>query len=130
MTPSVTRMVTRIWKECEKPVKWFSIANFYRNEKPQKGRNREFWQLNADLFGESGLNADIEVLSLTLDIMRAFNPPKGSYELRLNHRELINKFFSTILGLGDEEIKKNLMRLLDKYEKLKKDDFERLVSEL
>jgi histidyl-tRNA synthetase len=123
-------MVSRIWKECEKPIKWFSIANFYRNEKPQKGRNREFWQLNADLFGESGLNADIEILSLTLDIMRAFNPPSGSYELRLNHRELINTFFSTILGLGDDEIKKNLMRLLDKYEKLRKDDFEKLVNEL
>lgn len=50
MTPSVTRMVSRIWKETDKPLKWFSIANFYRNEKPQKGRNREFWQLNADIF--------------------------------------------------------------------------------
>jgi histidyl-tRNA synthetase len=130
MTPSVTRMVTRIWKECEKPVKWFSIANFYRNEKPQKGRNREFWQLNADLFGENSLNADIEILSLTLDIMRAFNPPSWSYELRLNHRELINTFFSTILWLQDDELKKNLMRLLDKYEKLRKDDFEKLVNEL
>jgi histidyl-tRNA synthetase len=50
MTPTVTRMVSRIWKETDKPIKWFSIANFYRNEKPQKGRNREFWQLNADIF--------------------------------------------------------------------------------
>ena len=50
MTPTVTRMVSRKWKEIEKPVKWFSIANYYRNEKPQKGRNREFWQLNADIF--------------------------------------------------------------------------------
>lgn len=130
MTPTVTRMVARVWKEVDKPIKWFSIANFYRNEKPQKGRNREFWQLNADLFGEDSLNADIEILSLTLDIMRAFNPPAGSYELRLNHRELINTFFSTILGLQDDELKKNLMRLLDKYEKLRKDDFEKLVAEL
>jgi histidyl-tRNA synthetase len=50
MTPTVTRMVASKWKEVEKPVKWFSIANFYRNEKPQKGRNREFWQLNSDIF--------------------------------------------------------------------------------
>jgi histidine--tRNA ligase len=36
MTPTVTRMVSKVWKEIEKPVKWFSIANFYRNERPQK----------------------------------------------------------------------------------------------
>ena len=76
MTPSVTRMVSRKWKEIEKPVKWFSIANYYRNEKPQKGRNREFWQLNADIFGEDSMNADLETLTLALDLMRVFNPPK------------------------------------------------------
>jgi len=128
MTPSVTRMVSRVWKESDKPIKWFSIANFYRNERPQKGRNREFWQLNADLFGEDSIYADIEILSLTLDIMKAFNPPKGSYVLKLNHRELINTFFSDILELQDGEQKTNLMRLLDKYEKLKKEDFEELVK--
>jgi len=46
MTPSVTRMVTRIYNDYPKPLKLFSIANFVRNERPQRGRNREFWQLN------------------------------------------------------------------------------------
>ena len=123
MTPTVTRMVSRKWKEIDKPVKWFSIANFYRNEKPQKGRNREFWQLNADIFGEESVNADIEILSLALDLMAAFNPPKGSFTLKLNHRALINTFFDEILQLSDEDTKRDLMRLLDKYEKLKKDVF-------
>lgn len=130
MTPSVTRMVARKWKEIDKPVKWFSIANFYRNEKPQKGRNREFWQLNADVFGEDSLNADIEVLSLTLDLMKAFNPPRGSYKLHINHRALINVFFDEVLSLSNDEQKKGLMRLLDKYDKLKKEDFERVLWEL
>lgn len=130
MTPTVTRMVSRVWKEYEKPIKWFSIANFYRNEKPQKGRNREFWQLNADLFGEDSIYADIEILSLTLDIMKAFNPPAGSYKLKLNHRELINTFFDDILGLTDASQKKSLMRLLDKFAKLRKEDFERMLAEI
>lgn len=130
MTPTVTRMVSRIWKETDKPVKWFSIANFYRNEKPQKGRNREFWQLNADIFGEESLRADIELLTLSLEIMRAFNAPKNSYKLRLNHRELINGFFQIILGISDTELSKNLMRLLDKYEKLKKEVFDDEVKKL
>jgi len=124
MTPTVTRMVASKWKEIEKPVKWFSIANFYRNEKPQKGRNREFWQLNADIFGDESENSDIEILCLTLELMRAFNPPAGSYKLKVNHRALIDAFFSHVLNLKKEGQKKDLMRLLDKYEKLPKDVFE------
>lgn len=130
MTPTVTRMVSRIWKETDKPVKWFSIANYYRNEKPQKGRNREFWQLNADIFGEESLRADIETLTLALDLMRAFNPPKGSYKLKLNHRELINGFFKVVLDIKEGELQTNLMRLLDKYEKLPKEVFETELEKL
>ena len=125
MTPSVTRMVSRKWKEIEKPVKWFSIANYYRNEKPQKGRNREFWQLNADIFGDESQNSDLEILSLSLELMRVFNAPKGSYKLKLNHRKLIDAFLSEVLGIKKDEKKRDLMRLLDKYEKLEKDTFEK-----
>ena len=130
MTPSVTRMVSRKWKEIDKPIKWFSIANFYRNEKPQKGRNREFWQLNADIFGEAGTNADTEILTLSLELMRAFNAPKDSYSLKLNHRGLINDFFSLVLDISDETVKRDLMRLLDKYAKLKKEVFEDELEKL
>jgi histidyl-tRNA synthetase len=130
MTPTVTRMVSRKWKEIDKPIKWFSIANFYRNEKPQKWRNREFWQLNADIFGESSTNADSEILTLSLEIMRAFNAPAGSYSLKLNHRGLINDFFSLVLDISAEDTKRNLMRLLDKYAKLKKEVFAEELEKL
>ena len=130
MTPSVTRMVSRKWKEIDKPVKWFSIANFYRNEKPQKWRNREFWQLNADIFGETWVNADSEILTLSLELMRAFNAPKGSFSLKLNHRGLINDFFSLVLDISDEATQRDLMRLLDKYAKLKKDIFDSELAKI
>ncbi len=130
MTPTVTRMVSRKWKEIDKPIKWFSIANFYRNEKPQKWRNREFWQLNADIFGESSINADSEILTLSLELMRAFNAPKDSYSLKLNHRGLINDFFSIVLDITSDDTKRDLMRLLDKYAKLKKDVFEDELAKL
>lgn len=129
MTPTVTRMVSRIWKETDKPVKWFSIANFYRNEKPQKWRNREFWQLNVDIFWEESLSADIETLVLALELMRAFNPPKWTYKLRLNHRELINWFFEVELGIKDREVCLNLIRLMDKYEKMDKNTFDEKLLE-
>lgn len=130
MTPSVTRMVSRKWKEIDKPIKWFSIANFYRNEKPQKWRNREFWQLNADIFGEAGNNADAEILTLSLELMRAFNAPTWSYKLKLNHRGLINDFFSLVLDIFDENLKRDLMRLLDKYAKLKPEIFDQELEKL
>ncbi|MCH2188667.1 histidine--tRNA ligase [Candidatus Gracilibacteria bacterium] len=130
MTPTVTRMVSRVWKEKEKPMKWFSIANFYRNERPQRGRNREFWQLNADIFGEESIHADIETLCLVLDLMLAFNPPKHSFTLKLNHRGLIDHFFEHILGVDGPDRKQAITRILDKYEKLKKDVFDTSLSEL
>lgn len=120
MTPTVTRMVCRVWKEIEKPVKWFSIANFYRNERPQKWRNREFWQLNCDIFGQNGIESDLEILNLWLDLMLAFNPPKNSFSLNLNHRWLLDSFFSEIAKNID---KVSLFRLLDKYKKLSKETF-------
>ncbi|HXW00588.1 MAG TPA: ATP phosphoribosyltransferase regulatory subunit, partial [Anaerolineae bacterium] len=83
MTPSVTRMVTKFYRQAPKPLRLFSIANFWRNEKPQRGRNREFWQLNTDIFGSKAMAADLEILQLALQIMLAFNPPKGSFTLYL-----------------------------------------------
>ncbi len=130
MTPTVTRMVASKWKEVEKPIKWFSIANFYRNEKPQKGRNREFWQLNADIFGDESENSDIEILTLSLELMRAFAPPAGSYKLKLNHRGLIDSFLTQVLAIKKQETKMNLMRLLDKYDKLPKEVFEKELKSI
>lgn len=120
MTPTVTRMVCKVWKEIEKPIKWFSIANFYRNERPQKWRNREFWQLNCDIFGQNWIESDLEILNLALDLMLAFNPPKNSFSLNLNHRWLLDTFFSEVAKNID---KIALFRLLDKYKKLSKEVF-------
>ena len=90
MTPSVTRMVSRFYKQATKPLRLFSIANYYRNERPQRGRSREFWQLNSDIFGADSLTADLEILQLALELMLAFKPPAGSFVLHLNHRRLID----------------------------------------
>ncbi len=123
MTPSVTRMVTKIYPAQAKPLKYFSIANFMRNEKPQRGRNREFWQLNCDIFGSNSLEADIEILQLALDIMLAFNPPADSFVLAISSRQLIDAVLE-LAGVGDlnEENKLLVVRTLDKWAKLDKTD--------
>lgn len=130
MTPSVTRMVTKVYVANPKPLKYFSIANFMRNEKPQRGRNREFWQLNCDVFGSDSLAADIEILQLALDIMLEFDPPQDSFVLSLNNRKLIDAALELSGASRLEADKKiSVVRTLDKWTKLKADDIEdRLLS--
>ncbi len=119
MTPSVTRLVTKIYAASPKPLKYFSIANFMRNEKPQRGRNREFWQLNCDIFGTDALASDIEILQLALDIMLEFDPPQESFVLAVSNRKLINAALE-LSGAGRLAGDKKLLvvRTLDKWDKL------------
>src|SRR5690606_35957736 len=129
MTPSVTRMVSRIYETSPKPIRLFSISNFMRNEKPQKGRNREFWQLNCDIFGNDSINADIEILQIALEIMKAFNAPKGSFTLFLNNRKLIDFILDEVASVSSET-KVQTVRILDKWLKLDKEDFYKALDEI
>lgn len=117
MTPSVTRMVSRIYRQSPKPLRLFSIANFMRNEKPQRGRNREFWQLNFDIFGSKEIGAEIETVQLALEIMLAFRPPKDSFVIYLNSRKLIDGVLSHIANI-DKKDHLDIIRTLDKWDKL------------
>lgn len=133
MTPSVTRMVSKVYAAAPKPLKYFSIANFMRNEKPQRGRNREFWQLNCDTFGSASLNADLEILQLALDLMLEFNPPKDSFSLNLNSRRLIEEVLALVFKAVPTEklanTKLEVVRTLDKFNKLSREDFRVRLSE-
>ena len=129
MTPSVTRMVSGLYKQTPKPLRLFSISNFWRNERPQRGRNREFWQLNSDIFGSESINADLEILQLALEIMLAFKPPKGSFTLYLNHRHIIDALLTDIAHIPDN-LCVRVARLLDKYDKLSRDTFQESLSDL
>ncbi|MCF7819958.1 MAG: histidine--tRNA ligase [Candidatus Pacebacteria bacterium] len=128
MTPSVTRLVSRIFDKYPKPLRLFSVANFIRNEKPQRGRNREFWQLNCDIFGSSSLEADKEILQLAIDIMLAFKAPKDSFVLSLNHRKLVDDLLS--LANIQPEARIPVIRLMDKWNKLKEEELETAFKDL
>lgn len=131
MTPSVVRMLTKTYASSSKPLKYFSIANFMRNEKPQRGRNREFWQLNCDIFGSESPLADLEILQLALDLMLEFDPPQNSFSLAINNRQLIN----AVLDLCStneltKEVKTQVLRTLDKWDKLDRLEIKRRLSEV
>ena len=130
MTPSVTRMVTKIYAASPKPLKFFSIANFMRNEKPQRGRNREFWQLNCDIFGSDSLAADAEILQLALDLMLEFDPPQESFVLGINNRRLIEAVLD-LSGAGRlaDDMKLLVVRTLDKWAKLSREEINRRLQD-
>lgn len=128
MTPSVTRLVTKVYQESAKPIRLFSIANFYRNEAPQKGRNREFWQLNFDIFGTNSINADIEIIQMGIEIMKKFKSSEDMFEVRLNDRKIIDYILSQVTE--DCEKKIELARLMDKYIKLTDMEFREELDKL
>lgn len=84
MTPTVARMVAAKRRELGFPLRWYSIPNLFRYEAPQRGRLREHWQLNADIFGVSGIEADIEIIALAYRVMKNFGAKNEDFEIRLN----------------------------------------------
>jgi histidyl-tRNA synthetase len=80
-------------REFKKPLKWFSIGQFFRYEKQQRGRLREHFQLNCDIMGEKDLAADIELVALCIDILRAFEFTENNFVVRISDREFWTDFF-------------------------------------
>lgn len=122
MTPSISRMVAARRQETPMPARLYSIANFMRYERPQKGREREFWQLNFDLFGVNGLTAEIEVLELASDLMTVFGATEEMFTIRINDRRFINHMLTSYLGLSSELVMPAI-RLIDGFHKIPLDEF-------
>src|SRR5512143_840986 len=89
MTPTVARMVAARAGGMKKPIRWFSIAQFFRYERQQRGRLREFFQLNCDLMGEPGPLADAEIIALAIDLMREFGLGPAEVRVRLSDRRVL-----------------------------------------
>jgi histidyl-tRNA synthetase len=92
LTPTLARVVAAHEREFKKPLKWFSIGQFFRYEKQQRGRLREHFQLNCDIIGESDLAADIELVALCIDILRAFGFTEKDFVVRISDREFWTDF--------------------------------------
>jgi histidyl-tRNA synthetase len=94
MTPTLARLVTARHKDFKKPLKWFSIPQVFRYERQQKGRLREHYQLNCDIIGEAGLEADIELIALVIDVLRAFGLTEKDFVVRLSDRQFWTDFMN------------------------------------
>jgi histidyl-tRNA synthetase len=122
MTPTVSRMVAARRQELPYPTRWFSIPNLWRYERPQKGRLREHWQLNVDIFGVDTIDAELEIIMIADSIMRAFGAGQKMYKIKINSRLLVNAMMGTYLGL--DVIQSQLMiKLFDRKDKISHDEF-------
>lgn len=122
MTPSVSRMVAARRQEIGYPLRLYSIPNLWRYERPQKGRLREFWQLNVDLFGVSNSLAEFEMIQISASIMNAFRAKPNMYQFKINSRKLVNFMLEDYLGINDVQ-SESLIRLIDKREKMPSPEF-------
>lgn len=123
MTPSISRMVAARRQELAYPARLFSIANFMRYERPQRGREREFWQLNVDIFGVDELAADIEIITMADTILKEFGAKAGDYVIRINNRKFIHYMMAEYLGL-DAVGAQQMTKLFDRRNKITEQDFE------
>jgi histidyl-tRNA synthetase len=115
MTPTLARMVIARERDYKKPLRWFSASQFFRYEKPQKGRLREFLQMNCDIIGESSIAADAEMLALAIDILRAFGLTESDFVIRVSDREAWLAFLRT-KGVDDSRAG-DFLPIIDKLER-------------
>lgn len=127
MTPSVSRLVAGRRQELPLPIRWFSIPNCWRYERPQKGRGREFYQLNVDLFGVSGSEAEVEILQIADAIMQSFKAKRDMYQIKVNSRVFMNWLLGEYLGLNEVE-QKTIARLIDRMHKIEGTEFAGLIE--
>ena len=126
MTPTVCRMVGAKAGALKRPIKWFSIAEFYRYERAQKGRLRAFNQFNADIFGEAGPEAEIELIALLIQCLAGFGLTKDDFYVRLSDRDLWF-FYLEALGFNDAQAR-GILGAIDRYEKMGDDAFKGYVE--
>lgn len=115
MTPTVARMVSAAERAYKKPIKWFSLPQLFRYEKPGKGRLREHFQLNCDIFGEADVSADAEIIALLIDVLRALGLTSEDFVIRLSSRQAWQRFFAA--RGGDPTKAYEFYQVVDKLER-------------
>ena len=122
MTPTISRMVAAKRQELVYPLRWYSIPNLWRYERPQHGRLREHWQLNVDLFGIESITAEQEIISIADAIFKKFGAKSDMFTIKLNSRKFMLFVLRDYLGLDEVQVS-SMSRLIDHIQKLDHTDF-------
>jgi len=125
LTPSLARMVAEKQNELVYPLRWWSFGPFWRYEKPQKGRTREFFQWNIDLIGLDSAYADAELICICASFLKEIGLLPSQVQILVNHRKLMD---AQLIKLGiDTEKKTQLFKLIDRIDKLPSSVWDQLV---
>ena len=116
MTPTLARMVATRERDFRKPLKWFCVPQFFRYEKQQRGRLREFYQLNGDILGDDSPAADAELIALVIDTLRAFGLTAEDFVVRMSSRDAWQNFFRQSGGAPEKE--EEFFGIVDKAERV------------
>ncbi len=116
MTPSVARIIAGNAGRLQFPVRWYSHPNCHRYERPQRGRLREHWQINVDVFGSDSPTCEIEFFELIHDLMAALGATPDMWILRVNDRVLLDAMLTAIVGVDPGSVRE-VAALVDRWEK-------------
>lgn len=122
MTPTVARLVAGRVRELGFPLRLYSIPNVFRYERPQRGRLREHWQLNVDMFGSTNIYSDIELIDMSCEIMKSFGASSTDFIIKLSSRKLLNALFLEWYDF-DEQVSHSLKKLIDRKSKMPEIEF-------
>ncbi len=128
MTPTVARMIAHKRGELTFPVRWYSTPNLFRYERPQRGRLREHWQLNCDIFGSTDHSTDIEIIALANQLMLDFGATSNMFTIRINDRELMGRLYRA-LGVQDDLIT-DITRLNDRRDKITPEEYRTALTDI
>lgn len=128
LTPTIARMYAGKINELAPVQRWYSVENFMRYERPQKGRLREFYQVNIDLFGAEGSFADFELLRVAQSIFSAFGATPQQYAIKINNRRFVQDVLVKY-ALIPENLTEACARIIDKKDKTTPEAFIQLLSE-
>lgn len=129
MTPTLARMVAQVHREQSKPLRWFSIPNLMRYEKPQRGRVREHWQLNCDVFGAPGRMGEVEILQVVVELFENYGANNSHFEILLNDRAIVDAVFKSMMKTTDDQTYR-LYKIVDKAKKVNEEGLKKMVGEV
>lgn len=129
MTPTVARMVAGKARELSFPLRWYSIPNLFRYERAQRGRLREHWQLNCDIFGPTDLMQDVEIIQLAHQIFLDFGATEDMFEILINNRATMTHAYAA-LGITDADTVTAITRLNDRKDKIEESEYIEKLTEI
>jgi histidyl-tRNA synthetase len=127
LTPSLARMVAARQGQLLKPIRWWSFGPFWRYERPQKGRSREFFQWNVDLLGVDSPAADAELAGVMAAFFRNIGLSSSEVKIQFNNRRLMD---GELTAIGLTERKKEVFRLIDRRDKMSAEAWEKYAAEV